>query len=551
MTTCKQCSTDFEITDEDRTFYDKVSPIIGGKKYPIPEPDLCSQCRQIRRLCWRNERTLYHRQCGFCQKPVISIYSPDNPYITYCHQCWWGDEWSAMDYGKDFDFNRSFFEQFDELLKAVPKMTLLNYQVENCEYNNYNNESRNCHLTFGSGYMEDCMYMDWSYHGKDTFDCSYCTYFQLDYMNVDCTETYHCKFCQDCHNSSDCEYSFDLRGCKNCFGCVGLRNKEYHIFNKPYKKEQYAETVRKLKNSKHKENILSETTTLKSAHPHQASRILNSQNCTGDHINNSKNCSECYDITGLEDCKYMYDVFKGKDCMDHNRTGETELCYFNGGGGYYKNVLFSGTSVNLHDALYCFACMYSGYLFGSDGAKHNKYLILNKQYSKDEYEKQVSKIIEHMKETGEWGQFLSADISTFAYNETLAQEFFPTTKEECVKKGFRWKEPDKKEYQPQTYQVPEDIKEVPTSIIDEVLACKVTSKNFKITPQELKLYLQENLPIPDRCPDQRYLDRLALKNPRKLYNRKCDKCSTEIQTTYSPDRTEKVYCEECYLKEIY
>jgi len=31
-----------------------------------------------------------------------------------------------------------------------------------------------------------------------------------------------------------------------------------------------------------------------------------------------------------------------------------------------------------------------------------KYCILNKQYSKEEYEELVPKIIEHMQKTGEW-----------------------------------------------------------------------------------------------------------------------------------------------------
>lgn len=36
-----------------------------------------------------------------------------------------------------------------------------------------------------------------------------------------------------------------------------------------------------------------------------------------------------------------------------------------------------------------------------------------------------------------------------------------------------------------------------------------------------------------------------------LYARECAKCATQIQTSYSPDRPEIVYCEQCYLKEVY
>jgi hypothetical protein len=44
---------------------------------------------------------------------------------------------------------------------------------------------------------------------------------------------------------------------------------------------------------------------------------------------------------------------------------------------------------------------------------------------------------------------------------------------------------------------------------------------------------------------------MALRNPRKLFDRKCDKCWVKIKTTYSPDRKEIVYCESCYNKEVY
>jgi hypothetical protein len=47
------------------------------------------------------------------------------------------------------------------------------------------------------------------------------------------------------------------------------------------------------------------------------------------------------------------------------------------------------------------------------------------------------------------------------------------------------------------------------------------------------------------------LDRMALRNPRKLFTRICDKCWKDIKTTYATDRSEIVYCEECYNKEVY
>jgi formylmethanofuran dehydrogenase subunit E len=46
------------------------------------------------------------------------------------------------------------------------------------------------------------------------------------------------------------------------------------------------------------------------------------------------------------------------------------------------------------------------------------------------------------------------------------------------------------------------------------------------------------------------LSRNKLRNPRKLFNRKCDKCGKEIKSTYSQNRGEIIYCEECYNGEM-
>ena len=48
-----------------------------------------------------------------------------------------------------------------------------------------------------------------------------------------------------------------------------------------------------------------------------------------------------------------------------------------------------------------------------------------------------------------------------------------------------------------------------------------------------------------------YQNRAKSRPPRKPWNRKCNKCDIDIQTVYSPDRPEKVFCEDCYLKEVY
>jgi len=40
------------------------------------------------------------------------MFSPDKKNKVYAFNEWFSDKWNPFDYGQEFDFNRSFFEQF-------------------------------------------------------------------------------------------------------------------------------------------------------------------------------------------------------------------------------------------------------------------------------------------------------------------------------------------------------------------------------------------------------------------------------------------------------
>jgi hypothetical protein len=149
----------------------------------------------------------------------------------------------------------------------------------------------------------------------------------------------------------------------------------------------------------------------------------------------------------------------------------------------------------------------------------------------------------------------------FAYNETIAQEYFPKTKEEALKAGFRWLDIDKKNYVPSIMgnELPKDIKEVKDNILDEIIGCvhkgncnEQCTVAFKITLDELQYYKTNNIPLPELCPNCRHYGRLKERNPIKLWHRSCMKegCSNEFETSYALDRPEIVYCKTCYQNEV-
>ena len=76
----------------------------NGENFQISVPTLCPICRSQRRLAYRNDRSLYKSICALTKKPIISMYNPENNFIVWEQKEWWKDNWDALDYGKDFDF---------------------------------------------------------------------------------------------------------------------------------------------------------------------------------------------------------------------------------------------------------------------------------------------------------------------------------------------------------------------------------------------------------------------------------------------------------------
>jgi len=200
---------------------------------------------------------------------------------------------------------------------------------------------------------------------------------------------------------------------------------------------------------------------------------------------------------------------------------------------------------------YCWYLETSKNCFGCANMLRKNHCIFNKQYSKEDYEKLAAKITEHMIKTGEWGEFLPMKISPFGYNKTSSHMYYPLTKETA---------PSWDDYEPprpnaskviKANELTDNIKDTPSDILEAAIECEKTHKLFKLIPKELAYYKKQKLPLPRRCPNARHMDRFHKRNPRKFWERNCDKCKKEITTTYSPERSETVYCEECYKKNIY
>ncbi|MBU0667490.1 hypothetical protein KJ951_02330 [Patescibacteria group bacterium] len=545
---CKQCKTQFEVIPKDLEFY---------KKMNVPAPAHCPDCRVQMRLAWRNERRLFTRKCDLSGKQTISFYPQNSQYKVYAQDVWWSDKWDGKDYGRDFDFNRPFFDQFAELLADVPHMAMVISHGENSDYCPYAVYYKNSYMCVSGVKGEDIYYSFWTNDSRSCTDCYACFESELCYECVQCINLYNSFFCKDCDNSNDLAFCVNCDGCKNCIGCYGLRHKEYYVFNKKVTPQEYEKINKEIRESpeallemkaKFQQHLLN--------YPQRALQMVNTENCTGDYLLNCRNSHDCYLSEGLEDCAYMWNIPDGcKDCMDLNFSPKSELTYNSISTVNGSNCLVAPFCWDTKDSFYSFQCFYSGNLLGCVGLKKEKYCILNKQYSKEEYNRLVPRIIEHMKKTNEWGEFFPMEISPFGYNETIAQDYFPLLKHEVKKRGWRWSDEQpsvpKVEKTIIAAQIPANIKDVPDDIVNWAILCEESGKPFRIIPQELTFYRKMGLPIPRRHPNLRHAQRQASLNPRHLFNRNCDKCGAPMQTTFAPSRPETVYCEKCYLKEVY
>ncbi len=557
---CQNCQKSFIVEPDDFSFYEKIK---------VPPPTLCVECRQQRRYAWRNERTLYRRNCDLCGKSTVTIYSPNKPYKVYCLSCWWGDGWDPAKYGRDFDFNRPFFEQFKELMLEVPRMAVLSKNSVKSEYTNHSGDNKNTYMSFCCFDTEDVSYSTYVMESRGSMDCSYIIkHGERLYECIDSNNGFGCQFSVLLENCVNCFYSYDCRNCNDCFLCSNLRNKSFCFKNKQYSKEEYAKKIEECNLGSHaaREKFMEEFSKLyqeNSIHKYMVSE--RSVNSSGNFIFNSKNTIHCFDVNKMYDAKNIFSAVDMKSVMDCYHVGfNTELAYEDHGCTRVYDAFFSHLCYDNSHIQYCDSCQNSQNLFGCISIKKGEYMIFNRKYSKEEYIKLRNQIIEHMKKTGEYGEFFPPPIAPVCYNETQGNYYMPLSKEEVLDRGWLWEDEIPGIFGKETIQ-PEDladnIKDVNEDIFSAALKCVSCSKNYNIIPDELAFYKRENIPLPRKCPDCRYRRRFSLRLPRQSWFRQCmcdkgnhgheGKCSNEFETSYAPERPEIIYCESCYQKEVY
>lgn len=508
------------------------------------------------------------RQCEMCGKSLLAMYSPASYAHVYCRDCWYSDKWDPLQYGRDYNPNRPFFDQWLDLMKQVPNFNVFQIgNVVNSIYTNFTWNSKDCYLSFSCLKSEGCVYNKNNDQCRDCVDNIFIHSSELLYDCVYARESFKSAFLTRCERCSDCYFGRDLADCHDCFGCVNLKHKRFYWYNEALSETKYK---RRLKEALKDRTSIQQHRQRFSEHAKQFlveyAVIRKSENCSGDGIFNAVNVRYSF---GLQDSENIGDAYRityqTKNAYRVSNAGFIENMYeYIGGGLTTSYTLCSMMAEGCSFMAYSFFCANCDNIFGCVGLRKKKFCVLNKQYTQEEYERLRQQIVTNMQQCDEWGEFPPVKYSPHAYNDSAAIELFPLTREEVLAKGWQFENNHGGIRGKETLSIehiPASIKQTSSDITKAILVCATCDLNYRIQPKELQVLRTLSLPLPKICPECRLNERLSRIPFPRLYQRQCDcsrkhpahtnkRCPTEFETTYAPERPEKVFCNLCYQQEI-
>lgn len=583
---CQNCKQNFTIEAVDLEFYERVQ---------VPPPTFCHLCRAQRRMSYRNERRLYRRKSDYSGEFLFSRYPTSAPIKVYENDIWAGDSWNPLDYGREVSFEMPFLTQLYELMKVVPHKNKSIVGGLNSDYSNNFTAYKNCYLVFNGTEAEDCMYGNGISYSTECVDCSHVAKSELCYecfWLTSCSRAFFSSQCEGCANIWFCK---NCSNCSNCYGSVNLRGKSYCFLNEQLSKEDYEVKIKKLGLDGFEvlEIEKKKCRDFWQKFPIRYMEGIKNHEVSGNYIFSSKNVKDSFLVREGENLRYVQYLQDppNKDCYDHTVWGAgNELTYecATTGGGATRLKFCMDCWPNNHDMEYCMNCASSSYLFGCIALKNKQYCILNKEYSKADFESLREKIIAHMNAAPymdkrgniyRYGEFFPIEFSPYPYNDTVAQDHFSMNELEIKESGFRYEAPEGRQVTPtmEAEKLPNSIAEALDQITKEIIACAhkgscshECNQVFRILPQELEFYTKFNLPLPRTCINCRHHERISQRTRMHLYARQCScagersgdytntakhdhgstPCDKAIESPYSPERKEIVYCEQCYQVEV-
>ncbi|MEI8091024.1 MAG: hypothetical protein WCG98_01955 [bacterium] len=317
---CQSSGKEFAIFKSDVEFYKQLALTFAGKTFEIPLPKLSPLERQRRRLAWRNERKLYRRKCDASNQSIISFVSPDKPYPVYERSIWFSDAYNPLSFGIDFDFSKTFAENFKTLLDTVPRYSVQQQDpMQNSDFCNCASSCKNCYFLFDSDFNENSLYSNVLRRSKRCLDCSFVDTCDNCYECINCEKSYKLAYSQHCINCTEADYCYNCTNCSFCFASSNLVNKQFFIFNKQYTKEEYKAEIQRLQSTNTPQELLAkvrEHLTVPSL------RIYLSDKSLGANLVHTKETVLSFDCQETENLAYCDVVSNADTCRDISSVGE-------------------------------------------------------------------------------------------------------------------------------------------------------------------------------------------------------------------------------------
>ncbi|MDD2870804.1 MAG: hypothetical protein PHS49_02340 [Candidatus Gracilibacteria bacterium] len=342
--------------------------------------------------------------------------------------------------GIDYDYEKSFFKNFQKLLLSIDIFDFLIYGgSENTYYSDVILNSKTVYLSFTV--INNCENIFYSFSVKDNCTdvfSSVSTYqnSSIVYFGSGIIESYKIFYSRFINNSNNIWFSSNLTGCSECLFCNDLDNCSFYIENIKYEKEEYF--VKKANALKDKTKYLEYFKNV-----NKTGKNNNSTNVEGSGFYNSHDVKNGYFgynvktgrnlifVGGINGNENMYDVLTGGAQQAHDLYG---IMGANGDNLYCSmNV---SDSTNIYYSFFVTSC---SYCLGCIGLRNKSYCIFNKQYTKEEWHKEVIKIFSKIEQEGTLGDFFPGIINPFYFNDTLAGLFGNFSKQEVEKQGFMWR----------------------------------------------------------------------------------------------------------------
>ena len=541
-----------------KQFYVRPEDVEFCQAMKTPLPTLAPYERYRLRFSYSNSYNLFKVKSALTGQEIISEFPPNTPYKVYEHQTWYSDDgWDRFAFGMSYDPAAAFFELYKKFALQVPRPSLrLDKTSVNSDYSHASSYLKNCYLVFDSSQAQDCAFGIGFLYSRDCLDG--CAVFNSQEC-YDCFEAQHLYRCRHTEYAENClngTFLFDCRDCIACFMCSNQRHKKYMFRNQQLSKSDYEKKMSQINLGDRTvvARLYQEFYKMKKSAFHKENHNEKSVNCRGDYIKNSKNCWECFYQVGCENVSYAFGSVDLKDSFDVEGGIGSARIRESYGGQNNHNIKFSLRNMESHDLEYCDQCENCHDCFACIGLKNKSFCIFNVQYSEDEYWRRVDELKTAMLARGEYGEFFPPWLAFVPYNISSAMSFEGFDDIENARKyGYPIETvpPPVVDAGSETIKsddLPADIKDVDDSILQKVIRDEKNGKVYRITRMELDFYRRYGIPLPT----EHYTIRLARLRKKiglvvaRYFQRACDKCRQEIESTHDPALGETVFCEQCY-----